>query len=47
MRVDGCLEYLGRTDFVLKVRGSRIAPAEIESALVGLPDVEEAVVTTV
>ncbi len=47
MRVDGCLEYLGRMDYVLKVRGSRIAPAEIESALLGLPEVEEAVATTV
>ena len=46
LRADGCLEYLGRKDFVLKVRGNRIEPAEIETALLSLPELAEAVVTT-
>lgn len=45
-RADGCLEYLGRKDFQLKVRGNRVEPAEVESALLGLDNVKEAVVTT-
>ncbi|MBV9110545.1 MAG: amino acid adenylation domain-containing protein, partial [Gemmatimonadetes bacterium] len=32
-RVDGTLEYLGRTDFQLKIRGFRIEPGEIEAVL--------------
>ena len=47
LRADGCLEYLGRKDFVLKVRGNRVEPAEIETALLSLPELAEAVVTTV
>jgi thioesterase domain-containing protein/acyl carrier protein len=46
LRADGCLEYLGRKDFVLKVRGNRVEPAEIETVLLGLAEVAEAVVTT-
>lgn len=46
LRADGCLEYLGRKDSVLKVRGNRIEPAEIETALLGGPELAEAVVTT-
>ena len=30
MRADGCLEYIGRKDFQVKVRGHRIELAEIE-----------------
>ena len=36
-RSDGNLEYLGRVDRQLKVRGFRIEPAEIEEALAGTP----------
>ena len=46
LRSDGCLEYLGRKDFQLKVRGQRIDPAEVEQALLGLTFIREAVVST-
>ncbi|WP_245663124.1 non-ribosomal peptide synthetase [Nocardia inohanensis] len=41
---DGELEYLGRTDFQVKVRGLRIELGEIESVLGDLAEVERAVV---
>ncbi|MGW4283509.1 non-ribosomal peptide synthase/polyketide synthase, partial [Nocardia sp. NPDC004750] len=40
----GELEYLGRTDFQVKLRGLRIEPGEIESALSALDAVAQAVV---
>ncbi|HEU0053713.1 MAG TPA: amino acid adenylation domain-containing protein, partial [Longimicrobium sp.] len=40
----GVLEYLGRLDLQVKVRGMRIEPQEIEAALLADPAVREAVV---
>ncbi len=44
MLADGCLEYLGRKDFQIKIRGHRVETAEVEAALLSLNTIREAVV---
>ncbi|MCR5170920.1 MAG: amino acid adenylation domain-containing protein [Desulfovibrio sp.] len=44
---DGTIEFIGRKDFQLKIRGHRIEPGEIENALVRHPQIKDAVVVGV
>ncbi|WP_432190123.1 non-ribosomal peptide synthetase [Streptomyces sp. Tue6028] len=42
---DGCFDYLGRVDSQLKIRGNRVEPGEVESAVLGVPGVKQVTVT--
>jgi amino acid adenylation domain-containing protein len=43
-RFDGCLEYVGRRDHQVKIRGCRVECGEVEAALRSLADVRDAAV---
>jgi amino acid adenylation domain-containing protein len=43
---DGCIEYVGRMDQQIKIRGHRIEPGEVQAILVEHPDVSSAAVTS-
>ncbi|MFI5757229.1 amino acid adenylation domain-containing protein [Streptomyces sp. NPDC051569] len=45
-RADGAIEYLGRTDHQIKIRGMRIELGEIEAALRAAPGVRDVTVVT-
>ncbi|WP_338320762.1 amino acid adenylation domain-containing protein [Streptomyces lonarensis] len=45
LRPDGTLEYLGRSDRQIKIRGYRVDPSEVEGALLTHPRITGAVVT--
>jgi acyl-CoA synthetase (AMP-forming)/AMP-acid ligase II len=44
MDEDGCLYFLSRSDDIIKTRGEKVSPAEVEAALHAVPGVQEAVV---
>ena len=43
-RADGLVEFLGRVDAQVKVRGHRVEPGEVEAAILAHPGVREALV---
>lgn len=45
-RSDGSIEYLGRSDYQVKIRGCRVEPGEIEAVCLTHPDVRECIVVT-
>ncbi|MEV0161795.1 amino acid adenylation domain-containing protein [Nonomuraea fuscirosea] len=46
-RPDGEIEYLGRSDHQVKIRGMRVEPGEVEAALAALPGVRAAAVRAI
>jgi acyl-coenzyme A synthetase/AMP-(fatty) acid ligase/aryl carrier-like protein len=44
LRPDGCLEYCGRNDFIVKVRGYRVDLAAVEAALNSHPELKSSAV---
>lgn len=47
LRSDGCLEFLGRKDLQLKIKGQKVESAEIEKVFLNLSFISEAAVITV
>ena len=47
MDEDGCLYFVGRKDDIIKTRGEKVAPKEVENVLYGLKGVLEAAVVGV
>ncbi|MEL6393292.1 MAG: amino acid adenylation domain-containing protein, partial [Bacteroidota bacterium] len=46
-RDDGCIEFLGRADHQIKIRGHRVEPQELATAITSYTSVKEAVVRVV
>jgi amino acid adenylation domain-containing protein len=46
LRPDGCLEYLGRKDFQLKVGGHMVEAAEVERVFLGLTNIKDTAVVS-
>jgi long-chain acyl-CoA synthetase len=44
MDQDGCLYFQGRSDDIIKTRGEKVSPIEVENCLHGIPGVREAAV---
>ena len=44
MLPDGCLIYVGRTDFQVKIRGYKVILGEVEAALCEIDEINEAAV---
>jgi long-chain acyl-CoA synthetase len=44
MDEDGCLYFMSRSDDIIKTRGEKVSPAEVEAALHAVPGVHEAAV---
>ena len=44
MDEDGFMYFVGRKDDIIKTRGEKVAPKEVESVLYGLPGVVEVAV---
>ena len=47
MDEEGCLYFVGRTDDIIKTRGEKVSPVEVENVLHGIPGVLEAAVVGV
>jgi amino acid adenylation domain-containing protein len=46
LRIDGNIEYCGRSDFQVKIRGIRIELGEIETVIESFPEVQRCVIIT-
>jgi acyl-CoA synthetase (AMP-forming)/AMP-acid ligase II len=44
MDAEGCLYFVGRSDDIIKTRGEKVSPIEVENCLHGIPGVREAAV---
>jgi long-chain acyl-CoA synthetase len=47
MDEDGFLYFLSRSDDIIKTRGEKVSPAEVEAAICTVPGIQEAVVVGV
>jgi acyl-coenzyme A synthetase/AMP-(fatty) acid ligase len=47
MDADGYLYFLGRSDDIIKTRGEKVSPVEVENVLHGIPGIQDAAVVGV